>query len=196
MILAQKVEDLLGLGSLREGGVATQVAEHDDNLAAVAFEDLFVTSRDYQFSELRGQKPLQSSDPTQFIDLLSDARLQTPVQFGDLFGARPELGQQPRVLYRDHSLVGKTAHQFDLPICEGLDPTTGEGKRTNRFPLSQQRHADNRPYVPDRRRSRQRVFRVRGDVRDLDSLAFENCATGESVAAWPERKGSQERIPL
>src|SRR6516162_8159481 len=37
MILAQEVEYLLGLGSLREGGVAAQVAEHDDDLAAMTF---------------------------------------------------------------------------------------------------------------------------------------------------------------
>jgi hypothetical protein len=42
MVLAQKVEHLLGLGSLGKGGVATQIAENDDDFATVAFEDFLV----------------------------------------------------------------------------------------------------------------------------------------------------------
>ncbi len=48
MILAQKIEHFLGLGGLGEGGVTAQVAEHDDDFAAMAFEDLFVAVRDDQ----------------------------------------------------------------------------------------------------------------------------------------------------
>src|SRR6516164_7910145 len=53
MVFAQEVEHLLGLGGLREGGVAAQIGEHDDDLAAVAFEDLLVPLRADQFGELR-----------------------------------------------------------------------------------------------------------------------------------------------
>jgi len=42
MIFAQELEDLLGLGGLGKGGVAAQVTEHDDDLAAMAFEDFLV----------------------------------------------------------------------------------------------------------------------------------------------------------
>src|SRR3954464_9061943 len=42
VVLAQKIEDFLGLGGLGEGGVAAQVAEHDDDLAAMAFKDFLV----------------------------------------------------------------------------------------------------------------------------------------------------------
>jgi hypothetical protein len=52
------VEHLLRLGRFGKGGVAAQIAEHDDNLAAVAFKDLFVAPRDDQFGELRGEKAL------------------------------------------------------------------------------------------------------------------------------------------
>ena len=52
MVLAQEVEDFLRLGRLSEGGVATQIAEYDDDLAAMAFENVFVALRDDQLGEL------------------------------------------------------------------------------------------------------------------------------------------------
>ncbi len=33
-----------------------------------------------------------------------------------------DLAEQPRILDRDDRLVGKSAHQFDLPFGERLDP--------------------------------------------------------------------------
>ena len=62
MIFAQEVEHLLGLGSLREGGVAAQIAEHDDDLAAMTFEDFLVALRDDQLRQLRREEPLQPPD--------------------------------------------------------------------------------------------------------------------------------------
>src|SRR5262249_15619758 len=56
VVLAQKIEHLLGLCCLSKGGVTAQVAEHDDDLAAVAFEDFLVTLRDDEFGKLRRQK--------------------------------------------------------------------------------------------------------------------------------------------
>src|SRR3954469_4110992 len=49
VVLAQEIEDFLGLGSLSEGGVAAQIAEHHDDLAAMAFEDFLVALRDNKF---------------------------------------------------------------------------------------------------------------------------------------------------
>src|SRR5262249_21135327 len=43
VVLAQKFELVLGLGCFSKGGVAAQIAKHDDNFAAMAFEDLLVT---------------------------------------------------------------------------------------------------------------------------------------------------------
>jgi len=59
----------LGFGGLGKGGVAAQIAKHDDDLAAMAFEDLFVALRDDEFCQLRREKPFQASDAAQFIDL-------------------------------------------------------------------------------------------------------------------------------
>src|SRR5437762_13455963 len=41
-----------------KGRVAAHVAEHDDDLAAMAFEDLLVPLRDNEFGKLRREKPL------------------------------------------------------------------------------------------------------------------------------------------
>ena len=45
----------------------------------MAFEDFLVALRDNQFGELRCEKPLQSPDTAQLIDLLGDARFKTTV---------------------------------------------------------------------------------------------------------------------
>src|SRR5207248_7099230 len=42
VIFAQEIEHLLGLGGFGKGGVATQIAEHDNDFASMAFEDFFV----------------------------------------------------------------------------------------------------------------------------------------------------------
>ena len=99
MVFAQEIEDFLGFGSFGEGGVAAQIAEHDDDLAAMAFEDLLVALRDDQFGKLRREKALQPSDPAQFVNLLGDPRLQIAVQLPDLLGAlraiRPAAARSP-----------------------------------------------------------------------------------------------------
>jgi len=56
VVLAQKFELVLGLGCFSKGGVAAQIAEHDDDLAAMAFEDFLVTLRDDQFRKLRREE--------------------------------------------------------------------------------------------------------------------------------------------
>src|SRR6516225_6962110 len=52
MVFAQKFEDFLGLSDFSKGGVAAQIAEHDDDLAAMAFEDPFVALRNNQLGKL------------------------------------------------------------------------------------------------------------------------------------------------
>ena len=79
MILAEEVEHFLGLGRLRERGVTAQIAEHDDDLAAMTFEDLFVPVRDDEFGKLRCEEPFQPPDPPQFLDLFRDPRFETAV---------------------------------------------------------------------------------------------------------------------
>jgi hypothetical protein len=52
MVFTQEVEDFFGFSGFGEGGVAAQIAEYDDDLAAVAFEDLFVALRDNHLGKL------------------------------------------------------------------------------------------------------------------------------------------------
>jgi hypothetical protein len=62
VVVAQKIEHLLGFGGFGKRGVASQVAKYDDDFAAMAFEDLLVALRDDQLSKLGREEPLQSSD--------------------------------------------------------------------------------------------------------------------------------------
>ena len=63
-------------------------------------------------------------------------------------------GDQPRVLDRDHRLIGEGADEFDLPVGERLDPLAREHDDSNRFTFAQQRHAKRGPLLaqPDRSR--------------------------------------------
>src|SRR5262249_37442746 len=56
-------------------------------------------------------------------------------------GAGLQLIEQPSILHRDHRLVGKGAHQFDLPLAKWLDPLPRETNRAEHGPLAQQRHS-------------------------------------------------------
>jgi len=50
--------------------------------------------------------------------------------------------KQPRVLNRDHRLVGKGGDNLDLPFGERLDAAMREGDGTNGLTLPHQRHAE------------------------------------------------------
>src|SRR5205085_8488686 len=118
MVLTQELQHLLRLGSFGEGGVAAQVAEHDDDFAAMAFEDLLVTLRDDQLRQLWCQESFQAPDPAQLTDLLRNPRFETAVEFGYFLGALAQLVEQPSVLHRDDRLRGKVLQQGDLLVGE------------------------------------------------------------------------------
>jgi len=104
VIIAEQRHDLLRLGALGKPGKATQVAEYDDDLAAMAFEDAFIALRDDQLGQLRREKPFQSSGALEFGELRRDPRFQFAVPPGDLIGPRAQFAEQPRVLHRDDRL--------------------------------------------------------------------------------------------
>src|ERR1700757_2107736 len=104
MVLTQELQHLLGLCGLGEGGVAAQIAEDDNDVTAMAFEDFFVAVRDDQFGELRCKEPLQSPDPAQLVDLFRDPYFETAVKLSDLLRALPQFNKQARVLHRDDRL--------------------------------------------------------------------------------------------
>ena len=121
VILAQQIEHLLRLGGLGEGGKPAQVAEHDDDVAAMGFEDVLVAARDDQFGELRREKPLQFSHSLQFPELRRDPVLQLAVPRRDLVGARPQFAEQPRVLHRDDRLRREILQNGDLLVRKRLN---------------------------------------------------------------------------
>src|SRR5215469_10791650 len=75
MVLTQEVEHVLRLSGLGEGGVTAQIAEHDNDLAPVAFEDALLTLCDDHLGQLRCEKAFQPSYPAEFLNLLRDPRL-------------------------------------------------------------------------------------------------------------------------
>ena len=121
MVLSQEIENLFGLGGLGEGGVAAQIAEHDDDLAAMAFEDFLVALRDDQLRQLRRQKPFQPSDPAQFLDLFGDLRFEVAIERGDLVGTLAQFADEPRIFHRDDRLRRKIFEQRDLLVGERTD---------------------------------------------------------------------------
>jgi hypothetical protein len=87
VVVAQQRHDLLGLGALGKPGKAAQVAEHDDDLAAMAFEDALVALRDDEVGELRRQEPAQLPGALNLGELRRDPRLKLAVPPRDLIGA-------------------------------------------------------------------------------------------------------------
>src|SRR5204862_5261483 len=118
MVLTQELQHLLRLGGLGEGGVAAQIAEHHNDFAAMAFEDLLVTLRDDQFGKLRSEEPLQPADAAQFVNLLGDPRFEPAIEFADLLGALAQFANEPHVLHRDHRLRCEVFEQRNLLFRE------------------------------------------------------------------------------
>jgi hypothetical protein len=88
--------------------------------------------------------------------------------------------QQPSILDRDHRLVGKGAHQVDLPLGERLDLFPREVDRAQHLPLAQQRHPEDGT-GPGCHSLRHRVVRDSADVRYVYDLAFERHSPGDGV---------------
>ena len=64
----------------------------------------------------------------------------------------------------------------DLPLGERLDVGAGQLHHADRLALAQERHAEKGAYVADvgdRRRPGKFVFRVGGNIGNLDDLTFE-----------------------
>jgi len=57
VISEYEIEYFFGLHSFSEGVVAAEIAEHDDGLAAIAFEDFLVALRDPAVGARTGEGP-------------------------------------------------------------------------------------------------------------------------------------------
>jgi hypothetical protein len=56
VVFTQQCHNLFRLGTLGKGGKAAQIAEHHDDLTAMAFEDAFIALRDDQIGKLGRQE--------------------------------------------------------------------------------------------------------------------------------------------
>jgi hypothetical protein len=93
------------------------------------------------------------------------------------------LGQQPRVFHRDHRLVSKSSDQLDLLLAERLHPLTRKNDHTDQRPLARQRHAKLCMDIAQRDRFGQPVFRIGGDVQNVNRPALQCDASSERSAA-------------
>jgi hypothetical protein len=187
MVVAEEIQHFLGLGGLGKGGVAAQIAKHDDDLAAMAFEDLLVALRDDQLRQLRREEPLQSPDPTEFLDLLGDASFETTVQLRDLIGPLAQFTEQPCVLRRDDRLRREVFEESDLLVAEGSTFLTSDGDRADRHTLAEHRYrgatAQSGLY-----QARMGKFGVCGRVGDMHHLSSHNGTRRDATSAGWQRK--------
>jgi len=102
-------------------------------------------------------------------------------RFFEIARAGLQFTEQPRVLHRDDRLVGKSAHQLDLPLGERLEPMPGKHDDADRLPIAQKRHPQ-QGTSPGRHILGRRVVRVSADVRDMYDPAFEQHPPGYTVA--------------
>ena len=110
------------------------------------------------------------------------------------------LGQQPRVLDRDHRLIGEGADEFDLPVGERLDPLAREHDDPDRLALAQQRHAKRGPLLaePDRV---VRIARNGGHVVNMHGAALRDGSRSRRFAVpvqrqWLRALSRRPRIPV
>ena len=108
-------------------------------------------------------------------------RLQFADRAGQLVGAGLQFAEQPRILHRDDGLVGKSAHQFDLPLGERLDPLPIKRDNADWLAVAQQWHPKDGA-SPGRHSLGHREIRISEDVRDMHEPALERHPRGDAAA--------------
>ena len=100
---------------------------------------------------------------------------------GQLRSTVLQFAEQARVLDRDDRLVGKGAHQFDLPLGERFDPLPGKRDNADWLAVAQERHPKGGT-SRGRHNLGHRQIRVSAEVRDMHDFAFERYPPGDAVA--------------
>ena len=121
VVVAEQRHHLFRLGALGKAGKAAQIAEHDDDLAAMAFEDRSRRPARRSGRRAAARETGAIAGALDLGELRGDARLKLAVPAGDLIGARAQFAEQPRILHRDHRLGGEVLEQRDLLVGEGPD---------------------------------------------------------------------------
>ena len=113
-------------------------------------------------------------------------------RFLELARAGLQFAKQPRVLHRDDRLVGKGAHQFDLPLAERRDPFPRKYDDADWLAVAQERHPEHGA-SPGRHCLGQRGVRVSKDVLDMHDPAFERHPRGDAVATGDNSSLAHDR---
>ena len=113
---------------------------------------------------------------------------------GLLFQRLPLFGDQPRVLNRDHRLIGEGADEFDLPVGKRFHPKASEDDHASHLALAQQRHAEQGADPTQRNRLGHSVFRIGSQIGDMDDMAFKRGPPGHRRAVGGKRLALNERV--
>jgi hypothetical protein len=108
-------------------------------------------------------------------------------RFFEIARASLQFAEQPRILHRDDRLVGKGAHQFDLPLGERFHPLPGKHDDADRLAGAQQRHSKHRARFAERHSLGHRVFWIDDVVGDMDYLPFEDRPPADALVVGPLR---------
>ena len=108
-------------------------------------------------------------------------------RFLEVAGALLQFADQPRVLDRDHRLVGEGLHQLDLSLGERLDALARQCDDADRLAFAQQRHPELSAQIAERCRFAEPVFRVGSGVGDMHCLALQRDPAGNRSPVGDER---------
>ena len=101
--------------------------------------------------------------------------------------ALAQLVEQPRILDRDHRLIGEAGGQLDLLVREGLDARADKPKYADQCLLAQQRNAEQRAVADDLLSFPIGVFRVLQHIGDVDRSTLQRNPAAQSCRGRARR---------
>ena len=108
-------------------------------------------------------------------------------RFGQVAVARLQLVEQPRVLDRDHRLVGEGLEHGDLSFGEHRRFGASDGDRSNRAAVAEHRHGKDAAKPGRLSQALQAIFGILANIRNVDDGSGENGAGGRTAAARRHR---------
>src|SRR5205823_4249108 len=98
-----------------------------------------------------------------------------------------ELVEQPRILDRDHCLIGERFNQLDLFGGEWRGFRTRQRQRPDWISFSQKRNSKISPILSEFLRFEERVFRVGKNIGNIYCFASERSSSDGFSASWSDR---------
>ena len=107
-----------------------------------------------------------------------------------------QLVEQPRVLDRDHRLIGEAGGQLDLLVGEGPDHLPINRDCADQCLLAQQRNAEQRAVADDLLSFQIRIFWVLQHIGDVDRSTLQHNPAARSAAVGSEGMSDHEFLCL